>query len=112
MQTTGDHGNETDSRISLEVCGRRHAAEGVRFGGRANVVCPGHVCAPLVDKQIPEQARKLHSSESDVLMPQESVDDVSTTVDDVAEVTLKLWSYPSSAPTGQPMVVSHGWFMQ
>jgi hypothetical protein len=69
-------------------------------------------CTPLVDKQIPEQARKLRSSESDVLMPQESVDDVSTTVDDVAEVTLMLWSYPSSAPTGQPMVVSHGWFMQ
>ena len=67
---------------------------------------------PLVDKQIPKQARKLRSSESDVLMPQESVDDMSTTVDDVAEVTLMFWSYSSSAPTGQPMVSSHGWFMQ
>ena len=35
-----------------------------------------------------------------------------THVRNVAEVSLMLWSYPSSALTGQSMVVSHGWFMQ
>ena len=37
------------------------AKEGAKHGVRANVVCPGFVRTPLVDKQIPEQAQ---SSES------------------------------------------------
>jgi 3-hydroxybutyrate dehydrogenase len=39
------------------------AKEGAEFHVRANVVCPGFVRTPLVDKQIPEQARELHISE-------------------------------------------------
>ncbi len=35
------------------------AREGAKYGVRANVVCPGFVRTPLVDKQIPEQAKKL-----------------------------------------------------
>ena len=91
------------------------AKEGARFGIRANVVCPGFVRTPLVDKQIPEQARELRMSESDVVkevMLKETVDGEFTTIDDVAEVTLMFASFPSSALTGQSMVVSHGWFMQ
>ena len=91
------------------------AKEGARFGIRANVVCPGFVRTPLVEKQIPEQARELRMSESDVVkkvMLKETVDGEFTTVDDVAEVTLMFASFPSSALTGQSMVVSHGWFMQ
>src|SRR5215470_12332264 len=33
------------------------AKEGARHGVRANVICPGFVRTPLVDKQIPEQAK-------------------------------------------------------
>ena len=91
------------------------AKEGARFGIRANVVCPGFVRTPLVDKQIPEQARELRMSESDVVkkvMLKDTVDGEFTTVDDVAEVTLMFASFSSSALTGQSMVVSHGWFMQ
>ena len=91
------------------------AKEGARFGIRANVVCPGFVRTPLVDKQIPEQARELRMSESDVVkkvMLKETVDGEFTTVDDVAEVTLMFASFSSNALTGQSMVVSHGWFMQ
>ena len=35
------------------------AKEGAKHGVRANVVCPGFVRTPLVDKQIPEQAKTL-----------------------------------------------------
>jgi NAD(P)-dependent dehydrogenase (short-subunit alcohol dehydrogenase family) len=35
------------------------AKEGAKHGGRANVVCPGFVRTPLVEKQIPEQAKAL-----------------------------------------------------
>ena len=35
------------------------AKEGAAHGVRANVICPGFVRTPLVDKQIPEQAKKL-----------------------------------------------------
>ena len=34
------------------------AKEGAAHGVRANVVCPGFVRTPLVDKQIPEQAKE------------------------------------------------------
>ena len=33
--------------------------EGAEHGVRANVICPGFVRTPLVDKQIPEQAQAL-----------------------------------------------------
>jgi 3-hydroxybutyrate dehydrogenase len=91
------------------------AKEGGNHGIRANVVCPGYVLTPLVEKQIPEQAKVLGISEDDVIhkvMLKETVDGKFTTVDDVAEVTLLFASFGSSALTGQSMVVSHGWSMQ
>ena len=91
------------------------AKEGAPHGVRANVICPGFVRTPLVDKQIPEQATALGISEADVIkkvMLKETVDGEFTTVDDVAEVALLFASFPSNALTGQSLVVSHGWFMQ
>ncbi|HET6598558.1 MAG TPA: 3-hydroxybutyrate dehydrogenase [Burkholderiaceae bacterium] len=91
------------------------AKEGARHGVRANVICPGFVRTPLVDKQIPEQAKELGLSEEDVIkkvMLKETVDGEFTTVQDVAEVALMFASFPSNALTGQSLVVSHGWFMQ
>jgi len=91
------------------------AKEGARHGVRANVICPGFVRTPLVDKQIPEQARTLGISEDDVVrkvMLKETVDGEFTTLEDVAEVALMFAAFPSNALTGQSMVVSHGWFMQ
>jgi 3-hydroxybutyrate dehydrogenase len=38
---------------------RTMAKEGAKHGVRANVICPGFVRTPLVDKQIPEQAKEL-----------------------------------------------------
>jgi len=91
------------------------AKEGAKHGVRANVVCPGFVRTPLVDKQIPEQAKALGISEEDVIkqvMLKETVDGEFTTAEDVAEATLFCAAFPSNAMTGQSFVVSHGWFMQ
>src|SRR6185295_17789270 len=69
------------------------AKEGAKHGVRANVICPGFVRTPLVDKQIPEQAKKLGISEEDVIkkvMLKETVDGEFTTVADVAETALFL----------------------
>jgi 3-hydroxybutyrate dehydrogenase len=91
------------------------AKEGAKHGVRANVICPGFVRTPLVEKQIPEQAKTLGISEQDVVkkvMLKDTVDGEFTTVADVAEVALLFASFPSNALTGQSLVVSHGWFMQ
>ena len=91
------------------------AKEGAKHGVRANVICPGLVRTPLVDKQIPEQAKELGISEADVVknvMLKETVDGEFTTVQDVADCALFLAGFESNALTGQSIVVSHGWFMQ
>jgi len=91
------------------------AKEGAPHGVRANVICPGFVRTPLVEKQIPEQAKELGISEQEVIknvMLKETVDGEFTTVDDVAEVALFFAAFPTNALTGQSLVVSHGWFMQ
>lgn len=91
------------------------AKEGGTKGVRANVICPGFVRTPLVDKQIPEQAKTLGMSEEDVVnkvMLGETVDQQFTTVADVAEVALLFAGFETNALTGQSLVVSHGWFME
>jgi 3-hydroxybutyrate dehydrogenase len=91
------------------------AKEGAAHGVRANVICPGFVRTPLVDKQIPEQAKELGISEQEVIknvMLKETVDGDFTTIDDVAKTALFLAAFGSNALTGQSVVVSHGWFMQ
>ncbi len=91
------------------------AKEGAAHGVRANVICPGFVRTPLVEKQIPEQAKSLGISEADVIknvMLQHTVDGEFTTIEDVAAATLFFAAFESNALTGQSLVVSHGWFMQ
>jgi 3-hydroxybutyrate dehydrogenase len=91
------------------------AKEGAKHNVRANVICPGFVLTPLVQKQIPEQAKTLGISEDDVVktvMLKETVDGQFTTVDDVAQVALLFAAFESNALTGQSLNVSHGWSMQ
>ncbi|AVS63149.1 3-hydroxybutyrate dehydrogenase [Paracidovorax avenae] len=91
------------------------AKEGAAKGVRANVICPGFVRTPLVEKQIPEQARTLGITEEEVVknvMLKETVDGEFTTTDDVARAALLFAAFPTNALTGQSLVVSHGWFMQ
>ena len=91
------------------------AKEGGKHGVRSHVVCPGFVRTPLVEKQIPEQAKELGISEGDVVkkvMLGQTVDGIFTTVEDVAQTVKFLCEFPSAALTGQSIVVSHGWYMQ
>jgi 3-hydroxybutyrate dehydrogenase len=90
------------------------AKEGAKHNVRANVICPGFVLTPLVEKQIPEQAEELGISEDQVvkeLLLAETVDKQFTTVEDVAEVALFLAAFKTNALTGQSICVSHGWHM-
>jgi len=91
------------------------AKEGAAHGVRANVICPGFVRTPLVEKQIPEQAKELGITEAEVIknvMLKNTVDGEFTTIDDVAQATLFFADFETNALTGQSLVVSHGWFMQ
>jgi len=91
------------------------AKEGAAHGVRANVICPGFVRTPLVEKQIPEQARDLGITEQEVIksvMLKNTVDGEFTTLNDVAELALFFAAFPSNALTGQSLIVSHGWHMQ
>jgi len=91
------------------------AKEGAKHGIRSNVICPGFVRTPLVEKQIPEQALQLGITEEEVIknvMLRETVDGEFTSMEDVAATAVFLASFPGNAMTGQSIVVSHGWFMQ
>jgi 3-hydroxybutyrate dehydrogenase len=90
------------------------AKEGAKHNVRANVICPGFVKKPLVEKQIPEQAKELGISEERVvkeIMLAETVDHEFTTVEDIAELALFLAAFNTNALTGQSFVISHGWHM-
>jgi 3-hydroxybutyrate dehydrogenase len=94
---------------------RTVAKEGAKDGIRANVICPGFVRTPLVEKQIPEQAQALGISEDDVIrkvMLKDTVDGEFTTVQDVAQCAVFLAAFKTNALTGQSITVSHGWHMQ
>ncbi|WP_279479197.1 3-hydroxybutyrate dehydrogenase [Aureimonas sp. SK2] len=93
---------------------RTMAKEGGKHGVRSNVICPGFVRTPLVEKQIPEQARDLGISEEEVVknvMLGRTVDGEFTTLEDVAALAVFLAGFRSSALTGQSITASHGWYM-
>jgi 3-hydroxybutyrate dehydrogenase len=94
---------------------RAVAKEGAAHGVRSNVICPGFVRTPLVERQIPQLAAENGISESEVIkniMLKETVDGEFTTTQDVADIAVFLAAFPTNALTGQSIVVSHGWLMQ
>ncbi len=94
---------------------RLAAKEGAAHGVRANVICPGFVRTPLVNRQIPEQAKELGLTEDEVIktvMLKQTVNGEFTAAEDIAEVAVFFAAFPSLALTGQSLVVSHGWHMQ
>jgi 3-hydroxybutyrate dehydrogenase len=93
---------------------RAVAKEGAAHKVRANVICPGFVRTPLVEKQIPEQAKEFGISEAEVIkniMLKNTVDGEFTTLDDVAQCALFFAGFDTNALTGQSINVSHGWNM-
>ncbi len=103
------------AKHGLTGLARSVAEEGAMHGIRANVIDPGFVRTPLVDRQIPEQARELGLTEEQVIktvMLRHTVDGEFTTAEEVAEVAVFFAAFPSLALTGQSLVASHGWHMQ
>jgi len=93
---------------------RTMAKEGAKHNVRANVICPGFVHTPLVDKQIPEQAKELGITPERVVkevMLGETVDKEFTMVEDIAEIALVLAAFKTNALTGESVIISHGWHM-
>ena len=93
---------------------RTLAKEGGPKGVRSHVICPGFVKTPLVEKQIPEQAKDLGISEDEVVsrvMLGQTVDTEFTTVEDIANLAWVFAAFPTNALTGQSLVASHGWYM-
>ena len=81
---------------------------------QSNVICPSFLRAPLVDKQIPEQAKALGISEEQVIkgvMLNDTVDGEFTTIEDVAEAAVFFAGFKTNALTDQSLIVSHGWSM-
>ena len=98
----------------LGLC-RVLAKEGAEYNVHTNVICPGFVKTPLVEKQIPEQAKEKGISEEEVvkkIMLGNTVDGEFTTSDDIAQVALFLAAFPTAALTGQSIIASHGWCMK
>jgi len=90
------------------------AKEGAPHGIRSNLICPGFVRTPLIERQIPQLAKEMNISEESVVkdvMLRTTVDGEFTTVNEVAQVALFLAAFPTKALTGQSIVVSHGWHM-
>ncbi len=91
------------------------AKEGGARGVAANVICPGFVRTPLVERQIPDLARQYGLSEDEVarsVMLKDTVDGEFTTIEDIAEIAVLFASWPNVALTGQSLIASHGWCME
>ena len=92
------------------------AKEGAKHGVRANVICPGFVRTPLVDKQIPEQAKDARHQRGRRHQEGDAEGDRRRRVHHhrTTSPRPRCSSPPSrrNALTGQSLVVSHGWFMQ
>ena len=98
----------------LGLC-RTVAKEGAPYGVRANVICPGFVRTPLVEKQIPEQAKILNIDPQDVVekvMLKDTVDKQFTSMDEIGAAAVFLAEQTTLALTGQSILLSHGWFME
>jgi 3-hydroxybutyrate dehydrogenase len=94
---------------------RAIAQEGAKYNISSNLIGPGFVKTPLVEKQIPEQAKSLGISEEEVIkniMLGETVDGEFTTSDDIANLATFLAGFETNALTGQSMIASHGWHIQ
>src|SRR5499427_2714004 len=88
------------------------ALELAEHGVTANAICPGYVLTPLVQKQIPEQAKARGISEDavvrDVLLAAQPTKRF-VTVEEIAALTVFLASDAARSITGTALPVDGGW---
>jgi len=91
------------------------ALEGAAFGITANAICPGYVKTPLVDKQIPEQAKAHNMSEHDVvekvILERHAVKEF-VPIGLIARTALFMAADDSTTLTGIALPVDAGWTAQ
>ena len=91
------------------------ALETAEHGITVNAVCPGYVLTPLVEKQIPEQARARGISEDavvrDVLLASQPSKRF-VTVDEVAALVAFLCGTDAASITGAIIPIDGGWTAQ
>ena len=88
------------------------ALEAATSGVTCNAICPGYVWTPLVEKQIPDQAKAHGMAEKDVienviLAPQPNKKFAS--VEEIAALTVFLCSDMGASITGAALPVDGGW---
>ncbi|WP_127088726.1 3-hydroxybutyrate dehydrogenase [Aquabacter cavernae] len=88
------------------------ALETATFGITCNAICPGYVWTPLVEKQIPDQAKARGISEEqvkrDVLLAAQPTKEF-VTVEEVAALALWLTSDGARSITGTMQQIDGGW---
>ena len=88
------------------------AKEGAKYNVRANTICPGFVMTPLVEKQIPEQAKARGITEqqviNDVLLAAQPTKRF-VTVEELSALVNFLCSDGARSMTGTTLPVDGGW---
>ena len=88
------------------------AKEGAKHNVRANVICPGFVLTPLVEKQIPDTAKARHMTEQqvkeDVILAAQPTKEF-ITVEEVAAMAVYLCSDAARQITGALLSMDGGW---
>jgi 3-hydroxybutyrate dehydrogenase len=88
------------------------ALEVAELGITCNAICPGYVWTPLVEKQIPDQAKAHNMSKEDVIKNVFLADQPTkkfVTIEEVAELAVFLCSPGAASITGTPVSIDGGW---
>ncbi len=88
------------------------ALEVAEQGVTANAICPGYVWTPLVEKQIPDQAKTHDMSEADVIrnvLLSNQPNKKFATVEEVGALAVFLASDAAASITGTALPVDGGW---
>jgi 3-hydroxybutyrate dehydrogenase len=88
------------------------ALEVAERGITCNAICPGYVWTPLVEKQIPDQAKAHNMSNEDVIKNVFLADQPTkkfVTVEEIAALAVFLCSPGADSITGTPISIDGGW---